>query len=179
MNHVSRRIASLAVLAFLLPSVAAIAIAQQPERHGIEVEQAWARATPGPTGAAYFKIVNKGDSPDRLVATSTPIAEKAEAHESKMANGVMTMRPLGPLTIGPGKAIQFKPSADHLMLMGLKHPLKDGDTFPLTLTFEKSGDIQIVVKVERAGAMGAGTSGQGAMPQMDMSGDHNQMKMKE
>jgi copper(I)-binding protein len=179
MNRTSVLIASFAVLAAILPSaVITFAVAQQ--RRDIEIGHPWARATPGsaPNGAAYFSIVNKGDSPDRLIATSSPAAERAEVHESKMENGVMTMRPLGALTIEPGKAIEFKPNARHVMLMALKHPLKEGETFPLTLTFEKSGDIQITVSVEPVGAMGPGTTGHAAMPQMDMGGDHDHMKMK-
>ena len=175
MNHVSVCVASLAMLACTLPAaVTTFAIAQPADRHGIELEHGWARATPGlaHTGAAYLNIVNKGDSPDRLIGMSSPVAEKAEAHESKMENGVMTMRPLGPLTIDPGKAIEFKPSADHIMLMGLKHPLKQGESFPLTLTFEKSGEIQIIVRVARVGASAPEAMG-------DTSGDHDRMKMKE
>lgn len=180
MNRTSVRVACFAML--LLPSIAAtFATAQQPDRQGIAIEHAWARATPGGAhnGAAYFDIVNKGDLPDRLIGMSTPVAEKAEAHESKVENGVMSMRPLGHLTVGPGQAVPFKPNADHVMLTGLKHPLKQGETFPLTLTFEKSGEIRITVKVEGVGAMGPGATDHGAMPPMDTSGAHDHMKMGE
>jgi periplasmic copper chaperone A len=131
----------------------------------IEVQHAWARASAGKTGAAYFSVVNKGATPDRLVAVSTPAADKAQIHEDKMENGMMEMRPVGPMVIAPGQSAQLKPGADHVMLMGLKHPLKEGETFPLTLSFEKAGDIQVVVTVEKAGAMGADAS-------------HDQMQME-
>jgi copper(I)-binding protein len=59
------------------------------------------------------------------------------------------------LTIAPGTAALLKPGGDHVMLMGLKQPLKEGESFPLILTFEKAGDVQVTVKVEKAGATGA------------------------
>jgi copper(I)-binding protein len=132
----------------------------------LEVEHAWARASAGPTGAAYFSVTNHGVAPDRLIAVRTPWAEKAELHEDKVENGVMKMRPLGPLTIGPGESAVLKPGADHVMLMGLKEPLKQGERFPLTLSFEAAGDVQVMVQVERAGAMGPDATAHGAMQQM-------------
>ena len=147
-----RKIVHACVCALALSLAAGGVLAQQ--KGGIEVERAWARATAGDTGAAYFRVVNKGTSPDRLMAASTPVAESASLHQSKVQNGVMMMRPLGPLAVEPGKSAELKPGADHLMLMGLKHPLKQGETFPLTLRFEKAGDVQVTVKVEGVGAMG-------------------------
>jgi copper(I)-binding protein len=163
--------------AFALASsfVAASAIAQQG---GIEVERPWARATAGDTGATYFSIVNKGAVPDRLMSASTPAAQSATLHESKVQNGVMMMRPLPPLEVAPGKSAELKPGADHLMLVGLKHPLKQGESFPLTLHFEKAGDVQVTVKIESAGAMGA-DAGPGGMHMdhgTDMHMDHGMNK---
>jgi len=146
--------------------------AQQNDGTGLVVERVWARASTGATGAVYLSISNHGTAPDRLLAVRTPMAEKAELHESKMENGVMKMRPLGPITIGPSQSAVLKPGADHVMLMGLKQPLKQGETFPLTLTFEKAGDIQVNVKIEGAGAMGADAMDHGPMQGMD----HDRMK---
>lgn len=143
--------ACICALALSLPSLSAVA----QQGGGIAVEHPWARATAGDTGAAYFSIVNKGASSDRLLSASTPVAQSASLHQSKVENGVMMMRPLPPLEVAPGKSAALKPGADHLMLMGLKHPLKQGESFPLTLHFEKAGDVQVAVKVESAGAMGA------------------------
>jgi periplasmic copper chaperone A len=157
-----RKIACICSIALTLLTTGAGA---QQGAGSIEVQHAWARASAGKTGAAYFSVVNKGATPDRLVAVSTPAADKAQIHEDKMENGMMEMRPVGPMVIAPGQSAQLKPSADHVMLMGLKHPLKEGETFPLTLSFEKAGDIQVVVTVEKAGAMGADAS-------------HDQMQME-
>jgi copper(I)-binding protein len=150
--------------------------AQQSADAKIEVQHPWARASTGQTGAAYFIVVNRGTAPDRLMAIKTPTANKAELHEDKMKNGVMEMRPVGPLVIDAGQSAMLKPGADHVMLIGLKHPLKEGDSFPLTLSFEKAGDVQVMVDVKRAGAMGA--DAMGSMPHMQggMGMDHGTMK---
>jgi copper(I)-binding protein len=151
--------------------------AQQGDGAGLEVQQAWARASGGTTGAAYFSVLNRGSARDRLVTVRTPVAEKAELHESKMENGIMTMRPVGPLTIEPGQLAVLKPGADHVMLMGLKHPLKEGDSFPIILTFEKGGDVQVTVAVARAGAIGTDAMDHGSMQHMPQGGmDHGNPK---
>ncbi len=153
------------IAAILLTMTAGLAVAQQTD--GVRVSDPWARATPGraPNGAAYLTLVNPGVGADRLVAVSTPAAEKAEIHEVIMEKGVMQMRPAGPLTIDAGKTVVLKPGGYHLMLMGLKQPLKAGDTLPLTLTFEKAGVRQVAAPIGAAGAMGpAGGPTAGADP---------------
>lgn len=166
-------------LGIFLAFLTASAGAQQGTSSGapLQVAQPWARASTGTTGAAYLRIENRGSAPDRLVAASTPIAEKAEVHENKIENGVMKMRPVGAVVIGPGQSAVLKPGAEHVMLMGLKQPLKQGESFPLTLTFEKAGDVQVIVHVARAGAMGADAAGNGSMQHMQEGGmDHGGMK---
>lgn len=146
------------------------AAAQSQAKGGLRVESAWSRATPGNSrdGAAYFRVVNNGTAADRLIGVSTPLADKADAHETKMEDGVMKMRPLDRPTVAPGQTLEFKPGGAHIMLLGLKHPLKEGESFPLVLTFEKAGDVSVEVKVERAGAA--------RMTTMDHSGHGSMMK---
>ncbi len=119
----------------------------------IEIDHPWARASAGKTGAAYLVIVNKGAADDRLVSATTPVAQKAEPHMTTDDNGVMKMRPVDGIDIKAGATAELKPGGLHLMLMGLKAPLKAGQSFPLTLTFEKAGAIDATVVVEKAGAM--------------------------
>jgi hypothetical protein len=129
------------------------------DANGIKVDQVWARATPGAakTGAIYLTITNTGTTPDTLEGTvSTPAAEHADVHEMKMANSVMEMRPVKSLTIAPGKSISLEPNGYHIMLTGLKAPLKEGQTVPLTLTFEHAGVQQVTASVAKVGAMHAG-----------------------
>jgi len=133
---------------------------------GIQIDQAWARATPGAatTGAVYVTLRNAGNTPDTLTAASTPAADKAELHLMKIENGVMEMRAVPSLAIAPGQSVVLEPSGYHLMLIGLKKPLKEGDTIPLSLTFEHGGTRQVTVSVAKIGAMHAGDMG--AMPGM-------------
>src|SRR5262249_42607670 len=113
---------------------AAIAQTNQPE-----VTNAWARATPGKAenGAAYLTL--QSPTADRLVSVSTPVAKKAELHTMSMSGGIMQMRPLDGIDVPAGQPVTLKPGGEHVMLLGLGHPLQEGQSFPLTLTFEKGG----------------------------------------
>ena len=136
----------------------------------ITVEHPWARPTAGAatTGAAYFTVTDRG-SADHLVGVSTPIAASAELHETINDNGIMKMRPAPSIALDPGKPVALKPSGYHVMLTGLKSPLKVGGSFPLTLTFEHAQPITVTAKVEAA----AGASvNQGAMPNMPSMQGH-------
>ena len=137
-------------------AAAASARAQTAPGPTIEIAHPFARATAATakTGAAYFTIVNTGTSDDRLIAASSPVAEKSEPHSTIDDNGVMRMRPLAGIEVKAGERVEFKPGGMHLMLTGLKVPLKLGQSFPLTLTFEKAGAVSVMVAVEKAGATG-------------------------
>lgn len=126
--------------------------------NGIRIDGAWARATPAAakTGAVYLTITNTGGAPDTVESASTPAADKAELHEMKMENGVMEMRPVPSLTIAPGKSLVLKPGGYHLMLIGLKAPLKEGQTLPVTVVFTHAGPQQVTVSVAKIGAAHAG-----------------------
>ena len=131
-------------------AVANVVLAQTNQ---LEVSNAWARATPGKAenGAAYVTIVSP--TPDRLLSASSPAAKKAELHTMEMAGMVMKMRPLAGLDIPAGQPVALKPGGEHIMLMGLQQPLREGQSFSLTLNFEKAGARTVSVAVEKAGAM--------------------------
>jgi copper(I)-binding protein len=148
---------SMKLLAFAASlSLAGAAMAQTGAPPGqIEVENAWARATPGKAenGAAYLTIVSP--VADRLTGLSTPVAKQAELHNMTMEGGVMKMRPLTDVDLPANQPVTLKPGGTHIMLMGLTRPLKPGETFPLNLSFDKSGQREVTVTVEKAGAMGS------------------------
>ena len=109
-------------------------------------------------GAAYLaSIENKGGVADRLVRASTPIAARVEIHTMNVdANGVMRMREIDGIALAPKAKVQMKPGAGlHLMLIGLKEPLKEGATFPMTLQFERAGTVEVNVVVQVPRARGA------------------------
>lgn len=105
------------------------------------------------TGAVYFRgIRNTGVVADKLLSASTPAAASVEIHRMQMVRGdVMQMRAVPALEIPAGATVTMKhgtPDGYHLMLLGLKSPLKDGDRFPITLTFEKAGAHEVNVWVQ-------------------------------
>lgn len=122
----------------------------------LRIENAWARATPGAlkSGAAYVTLTNTGSEPDRLVAVATPVAGHAATHAHAMEGGVAKMRPLASLPLEPGETVTFAPGGLHIMLMPLTAPLKEGETFPLTLTFERAGAMTVEVPVLPLTALG-------------------------
>ena len=112
----------------------------------LTITKAWIRATPPAAMAAggFMVIANNGTTDDVLMAVEFSGARKSEIHQMKMNDGVMTMRPLKDgLTIGAGKKTTLKPGGFHLMFMGLQNQLKDGQKFPLKLTFARAGEISI------------------------------------
>lgn len=121
----------------------------------IEVSHPWARATvaTAKSGGAYMVIENEGAAPDRLVSVSSPIAKKTHLHTTTMENDIMKMRSVDAVDIPAGGIATLKPGGFHVMFMGLKEPLHEGEMFPLTLTFEKAGTLEIMVHISEAGAM--------------------------
>jgi copper(I)-binding protein len=136
----------------------------------ISLGDAWARATmtAAQAGAIYVTITDHGE-PDRLIGASTPVAGKAELHQSIRDGNVMKMRPVAALAVTPAAPTALSPGGYHIMLTELKKPLVSGQTFPLTLTFEKAGAVQTTVTVRPAGASGGMDMG-GASGGMDMGG---------
>ena len=146
----------LAALALACAALAAPTAQAQAHgtRHGaIAIGHPWARATaPGqPVGGAYLTLDNKGPAGDRLLgASAVAVAERVEIHSMTMEGDVMRMRSLGSIDLPAGRGVALKLGGTHLMLMGLKAPLKAGEKFPLKLRFEKAGEVEVVVNVETA-----------------------------
>jgi copper(I)-binding protein len=165
-----RHLSALAA-ALLLSLSASVAMAESAK---VDIKEAWARATPGgaQTGAAYVTV--QSPAGDRLTGASAPVAQKAELHSMTMDNGVMKMREVDGIDLPAGQAVTLKPNGYHIMLTGLSHPLKEGETFPLTLTFAKAGSENVTVTVQKVGSMGpGGQSGGMNMPGMSMPMQHH------
>jgi copper(I)-binding protein len=113
-------------------------------------------------GVAYFRsLENTGAVADRLVRASTPAAARVELHTMSLdGQGVMRMREIEAIDLAPkSKLVMRSGSGVHLMLMGLKAPLKEGDTFPMTLHFERAGTVEVKVVVDRPKPAGSGPEG--------------------
>jgi periplasmic copper chaperone A len=160
------------VLAAALVLLAASGFAQSYKAGTIEIERPWARATPkGATiGAGYMKITNTGTEPDRLVGGSVSFAQRFEVHSMTMEQGVMKMREVKDgLEIKPGETVELKPGGFHVMFVGLKEPLKQGEDLNVTLKFAKAGTVEVKYPVEAVGA-GGPAAGQGMNMKMDKTG---------
>lgn len=118
-------------------------------KQAIQIEKIWARpALQGNNSAAYFRIENNQSENEKLLSAESTIAEFSEIHLSSNVDGVMKMMEQEFVEIEAGKQLEFKPMSYHIMLINLNQDLKVGDQFNLTLTFENSGDKEILVEVK-------------------------------
>lgn len=134
------------------------------------ITQAWTRATPNgaPVAGGYVTITNRGTAADTLTGGSTEVAGGFELHDMTMEEGVMRMRPSGALAIPPGATVTLSPGGRHIMLTGLRHGLKQGETVAGTLTFAHAGTVPVRFSVEALGARGPAAASDHAMPGMKM-----------
>ncbi len=132
--------------------------AQAPASGAITIEHPWARATPAgaKTGAVYVTLINTGPSADRLLVATSPLADKVRFHSVIEEAGVSRMREMPAVEIAAGATVAFRPGEIHMMMTGLKQLLKEGQTIPLALRFEKAGNVDLTVSVANIGAMQPG-----------------------
>ncbi len=153
------------IAAVLVAAVSAMpALADDVTVGALKISAPWARATPkgAAVGGGYMTITNTGSAPDRLVGGAADIAARFEMHEMSMDNGVMKMRELAQgLEIKPGEKVEFKPGGYHVMFMGLKQQLIQGQRLKATLQFEKAGKVDVDFAIEGLGAQGLGAQGLG------------------
>ena len=130
--------------------VASIGTSFAQSKGDLEIEKPWARATaPGASvGGGYLVIRNKGAAGDRLLGVTSPASARVEMHEMAMEKDVMRMREVKGVDVPAKKSVEFRPGGFHLMLMELKAPLRQGDKVPVTLRFEKAGEVKTELVVE-------------------------------
>lgn len=123
----------------------------------LAISSAWSRASTGikRPSAVYLSISNASSEHDRLTAVHTPTAKRAELHRHFMVNGVMRMRQVDAMEVPAASMTMLKPGDFHIMLFDMKSLLKEGDMFPISLTFEKAGKSTIMVQVAKVGASNA------------------------
>ncbi|MEO8298254.1 MAG: copper chaperone PCu(A)C [Burkholderiales bacterium] len=152
-----------ALTPWVIASLALIGAATPARAHGykigaIVIEHPYATPTPpaARTGAVYLRALrNTGEQPDRLIGATSPVAASVQIHEMRMDGDVMRMRELPALDLAPGATPAFgHGQALHLMLVDLKQPLKNGDSFPVTLKFERAGtqEVRVPVQIPREAA---------------------------
>lgn len=172
MSHRHARVASVRIVvpsrngtlaAALFAAACVLSLPQAASAHdfkvgAIEIEHPWSRATPpgAKVAAGYVEIGNEGSAADTLIGATADIADHAGLHEMAARDGVMTMRPLpGGVPVPAGGDVALKPGSYHIMFMGLKRPLKQGEQFDGTLIFAKAGTVRVTFAVEGIGSMQA------------------------
>ena len=137
-----------ALAAGLAVALAGAPLVQAAVARSLTVADAWTRpAGAGRNGAGYLSITNKGRGADRLIAAASAAAARVSIHESRMVGSVMTMRALDAVAIPAGATALFRPGGLHLMLEGLKRPLKAGERVTVTLIFARAGRRAAVFSV--------------------------------
>lgn len=133
---------------------ALLLLATSPAAAAVIVDNPWARATPpgAKIAGGYMVIRNTGPAPDRLIDATSPVSERVEMHVSSEENGIMKMRQQENLPVPAGGRLELKPGGGHLMFVGLKRPLKQGESVPLLLRFERAGEIRTDLHIQAIGA---------------------------
>lgn len=151
-----------------LPSPAPTVLAQTDQGHAghrdpttftfgdLVIENPWARESVTRTGAAYLTVRNDGSEDDRLIGVASEVAEEAELHTSVVEDGVMRMRPAEAVEVPAHGEAVLEPGGLHVMLVGLRAPLEEGGSFPLTLVFENAGEVEVTATIEDIAQGGAG-----------------------
>jgi len=127
----------------------ALTVAAQAFAADIEISNAWSRASAGMAraGGAFLTITNSGATDDRVIAATTPVSRITELHTHIKDGEIMRMRQVDAIEVPAGKTVTLKPGGMHIMFMDLKEPLREGQTFPLTLTLDQAGDRTVTVTV--------------------------------
>lgn len=116
---------------------------------GISVIDAWARPTaPVADVAAFYVTLENGGQADTLHGASSDRCGQAEIHDNVLQDGIMTMRHLHSVEIGPGQTVEMGPAGMHVMCLGVEEPLVEGEDIALTLDFEYAGEVVAMVSVE-------------------------------
>ena len=137
-----------------VPLSASPAGAHSIEHGDLQIIHPWARpvARAGGNGAGFLAIANEGGAPDRLLAVESDVAARVELHTTAHDGAVARMRALPEgVAVPPDDVATLMPGGDHVMFMGLKTPLAEGDMFGAVLVFEKAGRVPVRFMVESAG----------------------------
>jgi copper(I)-binding protein len=143
---------------FLTTALAALAMltSSAQAQTAPKVEAAWARPTVAGQGAGggFLKITG-GATADKLLSARADVSKSVELHTMEMDGNVMRMRQVPAIDVPAGGTVELKPGGRHVMFMGLTQPLKAGTRFPLTLRFEKAGEVKVDVEIAAQAPGGA------------------------
>lgn len=162
-----------AALAAALSLSLPLSATAQDHPEGMHVHDVYARSMGqvGASGAIFLMIHNNTGADDRLLSATADVAERVELHTHREdADGVMQMIHVEEgFAVAAGEMHELARGGDHVMLMGLTRELADGDTFPVTLTFEQAGAITVEAVVDNARKPGEGMMDHSGHGDMDHS----------
>jgi Uncharacterized protein conserved in bacteria len=140
---------SLILSALLTLSAAPVLACETFTLGDLNIEHAWSRATIGADrpGVFYVEITNNGSTDDALIGIATPAAGMPMLHETVVTDGIASMPHAMSIPVPAGQTVELAPGGYHGMLMGLTATLAEGDSFPVTLTFQNAGEVVVNVEV--------------------------------
>lgn len=142
-------------------TMAGAALAHGYQAGSLDIQHPWSRETAAgqAVGGGFLTIANKG-AEDRLLSGSSPVAAEVQLHTMTMEGGVMRMRQVQAGIAVPSRGrLELKPGSYHIMFIGLKRPLRQGERFPVTLRFQKAGTVTVKFAVQPIGSTGPMESG--------------------
>lgn len=145
------RLALIAVVAFALSACSRSsekAPSGEAAASAVVVTDVLCRPTPNgrQVTGCYMTLTSPVD--DTLVSVESPVAALAQIHESRMESNMMMMRELeAGLPLPAGEAVQLKSGGNHVMLLGVREPLRAGQSVPLTLTFATAAPVEVTASV--------------------------------
>ncbi|HHF2888835.1 copper chaperone PCu(A)C [Vibrio diabolicus] len=144
-----------AAIALITVIASPLSLAHDYEAGNIHIDHPWSREAPpnAPVIGGFFQLTNHGDSEDALIAAESPIAGHVEIHTHKKEDGVMKMIKIDEVRVPANDSVLFKPGSFHLMIFNPTQALKEGDRFPMTLTFKNAGKVEVEMAVEKQGHM--------------------------
>ncbi len=132
----------------LILALIGLALAAPTHADSVKVENAWTRATaPGQRVAGGFMDLT-ADADMALVGGGSAVSNEFELHTMKVENGVMTMRQVREIALPKGQTIQLKPGGLHIMFIGLKKQLKEGDVAPVELIVRSADGREQTLRVD-------------------------------
>lgn len=145
------KLLSCALLALALSTAPALAA-----DNALRVDAPFVRLAPPGAAAtgAFMRIENRGSQDRQLIRADSPVAKTVELHTHINENGMMKMRAVPSIAIKAGSHTELKPGSFHVMLIDMKQPLKEGDSVPITLSFDNGQQQQINAPVRPIHAEG-------------------------
>jgi periplasmic copper chaperone A len=152
------RISSKALALGVIASLSASAAVAHGYRSGaLSIQHPWSRETAvgQAVGGGFLTIANSGSREERLLSGTTPVAAEVQLHTMTMDGGVMRMRQVTDGIAIPAKgSVELKPGGYHIMFMGLKRQLRQGERVPVTLLFQRAGSVTVQFAVQPVGSTG-------------------------